>query len=132
MQYLESLTDRTPLFSADVAAGAVANAFAQRPGSCAFPVTDAEGNKPQEQGRAPMEVNIKHVGQTKFEIHARQHVIQSDQPVENGGNDATILRRKLADQPAGKTESASRDWPRSLGAGEFIPVQGGPCKWMLW
>src|ERR1700749_4403532 len=43
MQYLESLTDRTPLFSADVAAGAVANAFAQRPSSCAFPVTDGDG-----------------------------------------------------------------------------------------
>jgi two-component system, sensor histidine kinase len=43
MQYLESLTDRTPLFSADVAAGAVANAFAQRPASCAFPVTDGDG-----------------------------------------------------------------------------------------
>ncbi len=43
MQFLESLTDRTPLYSADVAAGAVAGPFALRPGSTAFPVTDSEG-----------------------------------------------------------------------------------------
>ena len=43
MQFLESLTDRTPLFAADVAAGAVAGRFAQRPGSCAFPVIDSDG-----------------------------------------------------------------------------------------
>jgi CheY-like chemotaxis protein/signal transduction histidine kinase len=43
MQFLESLTDRTPLFAADAGAGAVAEAFAQRPGACAFPVTDPHG-----------------------------------------------------------------------------------------
>ncbi len=43
MQFLESLTDRTPLFAADVGAGAVAKAFAKRPGACAFPVTDEHG-----------------------------------------------------------------------------------------
>jgi CheY-like chemotaxis protein len=43
MQFIESLTDRTPLFAADAGAGAVAEAFAQRPGACAFPVTDQHG-----------------------------------------------------------------------------------------
>jgi CheY-like chemotaxis protein len=43
MQFIESLTDRTPLFAADASAGAVAEAFAQRPGACAFPVTDEHG-----------------------------------------------------------------------------------------
>jgi len=43
MQFLESLTDRTPLFPADVAAGAVAGPFAQAPGVPGFPVTDADG-----------------------------------------------------------------------------------------
>lgn len=43
MQFIESLTDRTPLFAAETGAGDVAECFAQRPGSCAFPVTDAEG-----------------------------------------------------------------------------------------
>jgi CheY-like chemotaxis protein len=43
MQFVESLTDRTPLFAADTGARAVAECFAQRPGSCAFPVTDGSG-----------------------------------------------------------------------------------------
>jgi CheY-like chemotaxis protein/signal transduction histidine kinase len=43
MQFLESLTDRTPLFAADAGAGAVAKAFAKRPHACAFPVTDEHG-----------------------------------------------------------------------------------------
>jgi CheY-like chemotaxis protein/signal transduction histidine kinase len=43
MQFVQSLTDRTPLFPADVAAGAVAGAFALRPDSCTFPVTDSDG-----------------------------------------------------------------------------------------
>jgi CheY-like chemotaxis protein len=43
MPFIESLTDRTPVFAAGAAAGAVAEAFAKRPGSFAFPVTDAAG-----------------------------------------------------------------------------------------
>jgi CheY-like chemotaxis protein len=43
MQFVESLTDRTPLFAADAGAGAVADAFAQHPGACAFPVIDDQG-----------------------------------------------------------------------------------------
>jgi hypothetical protein len=43
MQFLESLTDRTPLFAADAATAMVARAFADRPGSPAFPVTDSAG-----------------------------------------------------------------------------------------
>jgi CheY-like chemotaxis protein len=43
MQFLESLTDRSPLFAADASAGAVAKAFAKRPTACAFPVTDEQG-----------------------------------------------------------------------------------------
>jgi len=55
--------------------------------------SDAEGDKSER--RILMEVTIKHLGQTKFEIHARQHVIQSDQPVENGGNDASMTPPEL-------------------------------------
>ena len=43
MQFIESLTDRTPLFAADAGAGAVAKAFGRRPTACAFPVTDEHG-----------------------------------------------------------------------------------------
>jgi len=32
-----------------------------------------------------MEVIVEHLGAVQFEIRARQHVIVSDQPVENGG-----------------------------------------------
>jgi uncharacterized OsmC-like protein len=37
-----------------------------------------------------MEVKVIHVGKTRFKIQARQHVIESDQPVENGGDDAAM------------------------------------------
>lgn len=37
-----------------------------------------------------MEVKVRHTGKTKFRIEARQHVIESDQPVENGGEDAAM------------------------------------------
>src|ERR1035437_6554193 len=37
-----------------------------------------------------MEVKVKHVGKMKFQIHARQHVIECDQPIENGGDDAAM------------------------------------------
>ena len=43
MQFIESLTDRTPLFADDAGAGAVAESFAGRPGACAFPVVGASG-----------------------------------------------------------------------------------------
>ena len=45
MQFIESLTDRTPLFAADAGAGAVAKAFGRRPTACAFPVTDEHASK---------------------------------------------------------------------------------------
>jgi uncharacterized OsmC-like protein len=34
-----------------------------------------------------MEVNVKLLGDVKFEIEARNHIVVSDQPAENGGND---------------------------------------------
>ncbi len=37
-----------------------------------------------------MEVKIHHTGKTRFRIQARQHVIESDQPVENGGEDEAM------------------------------------------
>jgi putative redox protein len=37
-----------------------------------------------------MEVRVCHTGKTKFRIEARQHVIESDQPLENGGEDAAM------------------------------------------
>jgi uncharacterized OsmC-like protein len=37
-----------------------------------------------------MEVKVKHVGKTRFQIQARQHVIECDQPMENGGDDAAM------------------------------------------
>jgi putative redox protein len=37
-----------------------------------------------------MEVKVIHTGKTKFQIQARQHVIDCDQPVENGGDDAAM------------------------------------------
>jgi CheY-like chemotaxis protein len=43
MPFIESLTDRTPLFAADTGAGVVAECFAQRPDACAFPVIGADG-----------------------------------------------------------------------------------------
>jgi CheY-like chemotaxis protein len=43
MQFIESLTDRTPLFPTDASAGAVAQCFAERPDSTSFPVTGTDG-----------------------------------------------------------------------------------------
>jgi putative redox protein len=37
-----------------------------------------------------MEVKVIHTGKAQFEIQARHHIIQSDQPVENGGEDAAM------------------------------------------
>ncbi|MGO8719929.1 MAG: OsmC family protein [Acidobacteriaceae bacterium] len=37
-----------------------------------------------------MEVRVCHTGKTKFRIEARQHAIESDQPAENGGEDAAM------------------------------------------
>lgn len=34
-----------------------------------------------------IEVNVKHLGEVKFEIRARQHKLFSDQPTESGGHD---------------------------------------------
>jgi len=34
-----------------------------------------------------MEVTVEHLGDVQFEIRARQHVVVSDQPPENGGHD---------------------------------------------
>ena len=34
-----------------------------------------------------MEISVEHLGGVQFEIKARQHVILSDQPAENGGFD---------------------------------------------
>jgi putative redox protein len=34
-----------------------------------------------------MEVTVEHLGSVQFEIHARGHVLASDQPIENGGFD---------------------------------------------
>ena len=37
-----------------------------------------------------MEVKVIHAGKTKFQIQARQHIIECDQPVENGGDDSAM------------------------------------------
>ncbi|MGC1872638.1 MAG: OsmC family protein [Acidobacteriaceae bacterium] len=37
-----------------------------------------------------MEVKVSHIGKTRFQIRARQHIIDCDQPVENGGDDAAM------------------------------------------
>ena len=42
-----------------------------------------------------MEVNIKHIGKTRFQIQAREHVIESDQPLENGGDDSAMTPPEL-------------------------------------
>lgn len=34
-----------------------------------------------------IEVNVKHLGEVKFQIDARKHTLVSDQPPENGGRD---------------------------------------------
>jgi putative redox protein len=37
-----------------------------------------------------MEIKVSHIGKTRFQIQARQHIIECDQPVENGGDDAAM------------------------------------------
>jgi putative redox protein len=37
-----------------------------------------------------MEVKVYHTGKIRFRIQARQHTIESDQPLENGGEDAAM------------------------------------------
>lgn len=42
-----------------------------------------------------MEVSIEHLGAVQFEIRARQHLIASDQPPENGGFDEGMTPPEL-------------------------------------
>ncbi|HXZ11674.1 MAG TPA: OsmC family protein [Candidatus Sulfotelmatobacter sp.] len=42
-----------------------------------------------------MEVLIEHIGALQFQIHARRHTIDCDQPVENGGFDEGITPPEL-------------------------------------
>ena len=42
-----------------------------------------------------MEVTVEHLGAVQFEIKARQHVIASDQPAENGGFDEAMTPPEL-------------------------------------
>ena len=42
-----------------------------------------------------MEVTVQHLGALQFEIQARQHVIVSDQPLENGGHDEGMTPPEL-------------------------------------
>ncbi len=42
-----------------------------------------------------MEVSVEHLGAVQFEIRARQHVIASDQPAENGGFDEGMTPPEL-------------------------------------
>jgi len=42
-----------------------------------------------------MQVSIEHLGDVQFEIKARQHVIASDQPEENGGFDEGMTPPEL-------------------------------------
>ncbi len=42
-----------------------------------------------------MEVTVQHLGAMQFEIKARQHVIVSDQPLENGGHDEGMTPPEL-------------------------------------
>lgn len=42
-----------------------------------------------------MEVTVEHLGAVQFEVHARQHVIASDQPQENGGYDEGMTPPEL-------------------------------------
>jgi len=42
-----------------------------------------------------MEVSVEHLGAVQFEIRARQHVIASDQPLENGGFDEAMTPPEL-------------------------------------
>jgi uncharacterized OsmC-like protein len=42
-----------------------------------------------------MEVTVNHLRDVQFEIKARQHVVISDQPPENGGYDEGMTRPEL-------------------------------------
>ncbi len=42
-----------------------------------------------------MEITVTHLTQSRFHIQARQHVIYSDQPVENGGADSALTPPEL-------------------------------------
>ena len=42
-----------------------------------------------------MEVRVQHLGALQFEIKARQHVIVSDQPADNGGHDEGMTPPEL-------------------------------------
>ena len=42
-----------------------------------------------------MEVLVEHIGALQFQIHARQHTIDCDQPVENGGFDEGVAPPEL-------------------------------------
>jgi len=42
-----------------------------------------------------MEVTVEHLGAVQFEIKARQHVIDSDQPAEDGGFDEGMTPPEL-------------------------------------
>jgi putative redox protein len=42
-----------------------------------------------------MEVFVEHLGDVQFEIKARQHVLVSDQPPENGGHDEGMTPPEL-------------------------------------
>ena len=42
-----------------------------------------------------MEVQVEHLGDVQFEIRARSHVIDCDQPVENGGYDEGMTPPEL-------------------------------------
>jgi putative redox protein len=42
-----------------------------------------------------MEVTVEHLGAVQFEIKARQHIVASDQPPENGGHDEGMTPPEL-------------------------------------
>lgn len=42
-----------------------------------------------------MEVKVTHEGKARFQIEARDHVIESDQPLDNGGDDAAMTPPEL-------------------------------------
>jgi putative redox protein len=46
-------------------------------------------------GGSFMEVTVQHLGALQFEIKARQHVVLSDQPPENGGHDEGMTPPEL-------------------------------------
>ncbi len=42
-----------------------------------------------------MEVTVRYLGGTKFEMSARHHLVQSDQPVDNAGTDSAMTPPEL-------------------------------------